>query len=111
MVRGHLNVLQRQDVLGRVEQVPAAQAVLRALTEATSRLRDVGDAVDVDTRMLPVTWTLDLDWACPPKTPNKIQCFMPNCGRWIWENQIEEHTNMFTVCNPEVGVVPDDFND
>ena len=43
--------------------------------------------VDVDVWMLPVTWSLDLDWVCPPVARITDKCFM-GCGATVFMDQV-----------------------
>ena len=73
------------------------------------RLREIGDSQDVDTRSLPVTWRLDVQWISAPKQKT-TQC-MFGCGRLIVSSQLTEHTNNFNgPCNMEIGISTDDVS-
>lgn len=50
---------------------PEIEAALAELEGAMLALRDLGDELDVDTRSLPVTWRVDLDWCMQVMRTNK----------------------------------------
>ena len=112
LITGHRKVLECTEKLGGVSYCTDRQHAFAELTDAIENLRRVGDAVDVETRNLPVCWTLDLDWVVPPSGIRETtQCFMPGCGRTVFVDQLEEHTNGFHGPCSETGVVPADFDD
>eukprot|EP01060_Flectonema_neradi_P006437 TRINITY_DN1434_c0_g1_i4.p1 TRINITY_DN1434_c0_g1~~TRINITY_DN1434_c0_g1_i4.p1 ORF type:complete len:1544 (+),score=254.47 TRINITY_DN1434_c0_g1_i4:210-4634(+) len=88
---------------------PEEQLLWDAFDSELLRLREVGDYLDVDTRSLPFTWRLDLQWVSPPKQQT-TQC-MFGCGRLIISSQIADHTNNFNgPCNMSVGISTDDVS-
>jgi long-subunit acyl-CoA synthetase (AMP-forming) len=102
LIRGKREILAKHELVGCVEIEERSTAVTR-LEQAIERLRTVGDDLDVDTRSLPVTWTMDLDWAIPPSGQATLECMF--CHETVYETQIAEHTNDFSgVCNPNVGI-------
>lgn len=95
LTRGRLSVLRRQEAIGRVGLEPEALRAFERLNMAITKLRLVGDQVDVDTRMLPLTWTLDLDWVCPPTERKHVPCPL-GCGQQIFVDQVNLPCSMHT---------------
>jgi hypothetical protein len=110
LIRGHRQILHCTEAVGEVAFPAERDAAFEELTELVTELRDLGDELDVETRQLPVTWTLDLDWVCPPDVRSTCQCVM-GCGLTVFVDELERHTNMFTACDASIGVVPEDFDD
>ena len=111
LITGHRKVLECTEQLGGVSFCTARRQAFAELTSAIENLRTVGDALDVETRNLPVCWTLDLDWVVPPSVRETTQCFMPGCGRKVFVDQLGDHTNEFEGPCCEKGLVPADFDD
>jgi long-subunit acyl-CoA synthetase (AMP-forming) len=111
LISGHRRILEATEKLGSVSFPIARQQAFADLTVAIENLRTVGDALDVETRALPVTWTLDLDWVCRPTVRATTQCFMPGCGRQVFVDQMSEHTRDYQGPCCELGLVPDDYDD
>eukprot|EP01064_Diplonema_japonicum_P022536 TRINITY_DN3246_c3_g1_i1.p1 TRINITY_DN3246_c3_g1~~TRINITY_DN3246_c3_g1_i1.p1 ORF type:complete len:1703 (+),score=316.86 TRINITY_DN3246_c3_g1_i1:64-5109(+) len=100
-------VLQRREIVARVQQCDEALAAWDELDKEMITLRKLGDALDVDTRSLPVTWRLNIDWIVPPDTKESLQC-MFGCGRMVYTEDLEKHSNNFSgPCNLEIGLAED----
>lgn len=110
LICGHRQVLHCTEAVGAVAFPADRDTAFKQLTELVVELRDLGDELDVETRQLPITWTLDLDWVCPPAVRATCRCVM-GCGKTVFVDELEAHTNMFTLCDAAIGVVPDDFDD
>ena len=116
MTRGHLAVLHSHQGLSKVGFAPAEQQAFADLNSAIMGMREAGNEADVDVNELPVSWRLDLDWVIPPKTRAITDCFM-GCGSRVFLDEhegdltgISAHTNNYAgPCNPDIGVVPDDY--
>jgi hypothetical protein len=91
-VRQALNALERTDYpLDRTEAYDM-------LNGRMFELRDLGDVLDVDTRELPVTWRIELDWMLQEwrHVRRVTKCLL--CARMIFEDAQETHTQNWTVC-------------
>mmetsp|Transcript_163666 Transcript_163666/g.524841 ORF Transcript_163666/g.524841 Transcript_163666/m.524841 type:complete len:1938 (+) Transcript_163666:50-5863(+) len=110
LVRGKRAVLVRHEVHGALlDGPPARKEALGQLTRAIVKLRTAGDRHDVDTRALPVTWTMDLNWVIPPARPPTSTCIM-GCGQSIYQSQMIDHLD--AGCESGVGVAdPADAED
>ena len=111
LISGNRAILEATEKLGSVKHCASREAAFVELTSAIQELRQLGDELDVDTRILPITWTLDLDWVCPPAVRETTQCFMPGCGKTVFVDAMSEHTNDYAGPCTDAGVVPPDFDD
>eukprot|EP00927_Polykrikos_kofoidii_P048997 TRINITY_DN43149_c0_g1_i1.p1 TRINITY_DN43149_c0_g1~~TRINITY_DN43149_c0_g1_i1.p1 ORF type:complete len:2028 (+),score=334.88 TRINITY_DN43149_c0_g1_i1:78-6161(+) len=103
LVHGKQVVLARtQELQSLVDGPPERADAMQRLTGAIEHLRAVGDECDVDVRSLPITWTMDLNWAVPPRGRATCPCIVPGCALIVYQDQVIEH--MESGCNPEVGV-------
>eukprot|EP00933_Yihiella_yeosuensis_P030246 TRINITY_DN23913_c0_g1_i1.p1 TRINITY_DN23913_c0_g1~~TRINITY_DN23913_c0_g1_i1.p1 ORF type:complete len:968 (-),score=206.74 TRINITY_DN23913_c0_g1_i1:338-3082(-) len=102
LLRGKRAVLAQHEAKGMLAAgPPAREEALCRLNAAITRLREVGDNCDVDTRSLPITWTMDLNWVVPPLTPATCTCIV-GCGQTIYQNQMLAHLE--AGCESKVGV-------
>jgi hypothetical protein len=101
LVRGKRQLERARDELDRVRMPQEQLDANEELSRLCFSLRDLGDECDVDTRQLPVTWQLDLDWFTPPP-PRATACFC--CQRDVWEDELVEH--MDAECSDTIGIAP-----
>ena len=111
IMQGHLAVLHENERIGQVKFSEKRVASFEAFGIAIEDMRKLGDELDIDTRELPFTWTLDLDWVLPPPDKKATMKCMFGCGCRVFNDMLSEHCPGYDVstCKKDVGIVPEDY--
>ena len=110
LLGGRQALLRKRIECEAVRLCAEGEAAWEELDAQLVRLRLAGDAADVDTRALPVTWRLNLDWILDPERRETTQC-MFGCGLTVWTDHLQEHSNGYNgPCNTAVGVADEDHS-
>ncbi len=92
--------------LERVRRNPEQDAAYKALDTQQVALRQLGDALDVNTRKLPVTWVSNVDWMIDTWRNEVSIVTCPMCQRNVLESALLDGTHTDWVTCTKVGLAP-----
>lgn len=104
LLRGRRRVERAKQSLERAHHVPEFEAAALLLNERTGRLRALGDELDVNTRELPITWSMDMDWCYQEWRSIREVVTCPMCSRNVFMDALSEHTDWIS-CS-DAGLAP-----
>jgi len=103
-LRGRRRIEKAKQSVERANHIPDFDAAATSLNERQSRLRVLGDELDVNTRELPFCWSMDMDWCYQEWRSVREVVTCPMCSRNVFMDALGEHTDWITCT--DVGLAP-----
>ena len=110
--RGEVECAQQQCSLEQNRWHAQKEAEFALLSDMIEALRVEGDANNVDTRSLPVTWTLSLKWLFPPSEEHGedrpiMDCFL--CMIKVYTDEMGDHMDKGCTANGHTPAEGEEF--
>ena len=108
LMEGKKRIIKKSIKRAETRLCPEAEEAWKNLDEELVKLRVLGDELDVDTRALPVTWRLNVDWIVAASSKETVQC-MFGCGKPVYMEELEKHSNGYEgPCQQDIGVASEE---